>query len=86
MWCLMSNEIPEQIWDLHGIPLCELGELMLPVEESLAEALPIEEVRAKDELPEIWQSTKCGVRLEPFIEKSHDLEAVALRLRHDHTI
>ena len=48
-----DDEILEQIGDLHGIPLCELGELMLPVEESLAEILPTEEVRAKDDLPEL---------------------------------
>ena len=81
-----NDEILEQIWDLHGVALRELGELMFPVEKSMAEILSTEEIRAENDLPEIWQSTECGVRLEPLIEKPHDLEAVALSLRHEHTI
>ena len=48
-----DNEIIEQIGNLHGIPLRERGELVLPIEESLAEVLSIEEIRAEDDLPEI---------------------------------
>ena len=80
------DEIREHIGSLHGTPLCELGELVLPVEESLAEVVPADEGRAEDDLPEICQSTECGVRLKPLIEKSQDFEAVALSLRHDHPI
>ena len=83
---LHDNEILEQIWNLHGAALRELGELMFPVEKSLAEILSTEEICAGKDLPEIWQSTECGVRLESLVEKSHGLEAVALSLRHEHTI
>ena len=48
-----DDEMLEQLWDLHGIPLRELGELVLPIEESLADVLSIEEIRAEDDLPEI---------------------------------
>ena len=46
-----DDEILEQVGDLHGIPLCELRELMLPVEESLAEVLSAEEIRTKRRSP-----------------------------------
>ena len=48
-----NTEILEQVWDLHGVALRELGELMFPVEKSLAKNLPIEEIRAENDLPEI---------------------------------
>ena len=47
------DEIFEHAWNLHGTSLRELGELMIPAEESLAEVVPVEEVRAKDDLSEI---------------------------------
>ena len=47
------NEIFEQIGNLHGIPRSELGELVLPVDESLAEVVSVEEVCAADDLPEV---------------------------------
>ena len=50
---LHDNDTLAQIGNLHGIPLRELGELVLPIEESLAEVLSIEEVRAEDDLPEV---------------------------------
>ena len=44
-----DNEILEQIGNLHGIPLRELGELVLPAKESLADVVSIEEIRTEDE-------------------------------------
>ena len=48
-----SDEIFEQVGNLRGTPLRELGELMFPVEESQADVVSAEEVRAKHNLPEI---------------------------------
>ena len=78
------SEILEQVGHLHGIALGELGELVLPIEKSLREVVPDEEVRPNDDLPEICQGAEGGMRLEPLTEKSPHLGSVALSLRHDH--
>ena len=78
--CLSKSGICMAYRSVNLVSLCS------QIEESLAEVLSIEEIRAKADLPEVWQSTACGVRLEPLTEKSHGLEAVALSLWHEHTI
>ena len=48
-----DNKMLEQVGNLHGIPFGELDELVLPVQKSLDEVVAEEEIRAKDNLPEV---------------------------------
>ena len=48
-----NDEILEKIGNLHCISLCELGELVLPIQKLLREVLSTEQVGSKHDFPKI---------------------------------
>ena len=70
------SKVPEQVGHLHGVSFSEPGELVLPNKELLREAIPDEQIRPEDDLPEARQGVESGVRREPLVKEPPHLEPV----------